>query len=68
MIKRGEVYFVDLNNMIADKYEDLGAEKVKTFFPGDHTHTGLEGAQLNAEIVAKALKEKGPSQLRKHIK
>ena len=53
--KSEDVYFVDLNSMIADKYEELGAEKVKTFFPGDHTHTGIEGAQLNAEIVAKAL-------------
>ena len=61
-------YFVDLNNLVAAKYEEFGADKVKVFFPGDHTHTNLEGAQLNAEIVAKALKDKGPTQLRKYIK
>ncbi|HEY8689606.1 MAG TPA: hypothetical protein VIM07_10260 [Chitinophagaceae bacterium] len=38
--KSENAYFVDLNNLIAAKYEELGADKVKTFFPGDHTHTG----------------------------
>lgn len=66
--KAENAYFVDLNNLIAAKYEELGADKVKTFFPGDHTHTGLEGAQLNAQIVATALKEKGPSLSRKYFK
>ncbi|MEP6595667.1 MAG: rhamnogalacturonan acetylesterase [Ginsengibacter sp.] len=66
--KSENVYFIDLNSLIAAKYEELGTDKVKAFFPGDNTHTSLEGAQLNAEIVAKALKEKGPTQIRKYIK
>ena len=32
-------YFIDLNNLLLDKYEELGPDKVKTFFPQDHTHT-----------------------------
>jgi Lysophospholipase L1 and related esterases len=66
--KAESIYFVDLNNFIAAKYEELGADKVKPFFPGDHTHTSLEGAQLNAEIVANTLKTKGPTQIRKYFK
>ena len=32
-------FFIDLNNIVADKYEELGTDKVAAFFPGDHTHT-----------------------------
>ncbi len=66
--KEEEVYFVPLNDLIATKYEELGKEKVNSFFPGDHTHTGLEGAKLNAQIVANFLKTKGPTQIRKYFK
>jgi hypothetical protein len=37
-----------------------GKQEVHKFFPADHTHTNLDGAKLNAEIVAKALKEDQP--------
>ena len=48
--------FVDLNAIIADKYDALGAEKVKAYFPGDHTHTSPQGAELNAASVVEGLK------------
>jgi len=41
-------YFVDLNTLLADEYDQLGPDKVKEFFPGDHTHTNEAGARLNA--------------------
>jgi rhamnogalacturonan acetylesterase len=43
--------FIDLNELIAQRYEVLGEEKVKALFFGDHTHTSPEGAQLNATEV-----------------
>jgi lysophospholipase L1-like esterase len=46
------VKFADVTKAIADRYEQLGEEKVKAFFPQDHTHTSAEGAELNASIVA----------------
>jgi len=49
-------FFVDLNAITADKYDQVGPEKVKTFFPGDHTHTNIEGARINAASVAEGLK------------
>ena len=52
----GQVEFIDLTNIIADKYEQLGEEKVKEFFPKDHTHTGPEAAGLNASLVVAGLK------------
>jgi rhamnogalacturonan acetylesterase len=48
--------FVDLNELIAKKYDELGADKVKGFFPGDHTHTNLAGARFNARTVVEGLK------------
>jgi len=54
--------FLDLTRLIADEYQRLGATKVATFFPKDHTHTGPEGAELNASLVVAGLKgiRKGP--------
>ena len=61
-------YFMDLNELIAAKYEELGAEKVKPFFPADHTHTDMDGAKLNAEIVINAIRQIRPGQLKKYLK
>jgi rhamnogalacturonan acetylesterase len=48
--------FIDLNGLVANKYERLGAESVKIFFPKDHTHTNWAGAELNAQTVIEAIK------------
>ena len=60
-------FFIDLNNLVALKYEEMGAEKVNPFFPVDHTHTNLDGAILNAEIVINAIKEIKPAKLQKYL-
>ncbi len=52
----GGAYFLDLNSIIADHYDKLGEEAVKPFFPNEHTHTGWDGAVLNAECVVEGLK------------
>ncbi|WP_443938974.1 rhamnogalacturonan acetylesterase [Pedobacter sp. MW01-1-1] len=54
--KEEKAYFVDLNKITADKYDAMGPEKVKEFFPGDHTHTNLAGAMLNAQSVVEGIK------------
>ena len=61
-------YFIDLNNIIADKYEALGADKVATFFPKDHTHTNKDGGMLNAEIVINGIKNLNPCELKKYLR
>lgn len=50
-------FFIDLNSIIADAYEEMGPDKVKAFFPGDHTHTNKEGALVNAASVISGLKK-----------
>lgn len=60
-------YFINLNDLVATKYEEMGADKVKPFFPADHTHTNIDGAKLNADIVATAIKEIKPGKLKKYL-
>jgi lysophospholipase L1-like esterase len=48
--------FIDLRNMIADQYTLLGPVRTAELFPGDHTHTGPDGALLNAATVVSGLK------------
>lgn len=51
------VAFVDLNEIVARKYEALGPEKVKElYFLEDHTHTTPAGAQLNAASIVEGLR------------
>ncbi|MBB3186959.1 glycosyl hydrolase family 28 protein [Microbacter margulisiae] len=49
-------YFIDLNTLIANKYDQMGAEVVKQLFPQDHTHTSPTGATLNARMVVKGIR------------
>ena len=62
------VTFIDLNNITALKYEKLGQEEVKKFFPGDHTHTNEAGATLNAESVVDGIKANKKLALNKYLK
>ena len=50
------VGFIDLNEIIARKYDILGEEKVDLLFADPHTHTSRAGAELNAECVVAGLK------------
>jgi lysophospholipase L1-like esterase len=50
------VGFVDLNERIARRYDELGPEKVEPLFGDPHTHTSRAGAELNAEVVVAGLK------------
>ncbi len=55
--EKENVFYIDLSEAVAQKYEALGKEKVKVFFPKDHTHTGIEGADLNALTAAECIKK-----------
>lgn len=51
------VFFIDLNAITADKYDQLGPEEVKKLFQGDHTHTNEAGARINAQSVVEEIKK-----------
>ena len=54
--EQGGALFIDLNGLIANRYDELGQDTVKPFFPKDHLHTGWRGAVLNAECVIEGVK------------
>jgi hypothetical protein len=47
--------FIDLNELIARRYEELGPEKVEPLFADPRTHTSAAGAELNAQCVIAGL-------------
>ena len=51
-----KVAFVDLNEIIARRYDALGEAQVEPLFADPHTHTSRAGAELNAESVVAGLK------------
>lgn len=50
------VAFIDLNEIIARRYDALGEAAVEPLFADPHTHTSRAGAELNAECVVAGLK------------
>jgi lysophospholipase L1-like esterase len=50
------VAFVDVNDLVATRYEALGEAAVTPLFGDPTLHTSKAGADLNAEIVASALR------------
>ncbi len=62
------VGFVDLNEIIAERYDAMGPEKVEAMFADPHTHTSLAGAELNAQCVIEGLKRLNPDPLAAYIK
>jgi lysophospholipase L1-like esterase len=55
-----KVGFINLNEIVASRYDALGREKVMTLFPqvtpDENTHTNLAGARVLAECVVAGLK------------
>ena len=66
--KETGAFFLDLNTIVISKYEKMGAEEVKAFFPKDHTHTNRAGAIANAELVTEGIKNLKNCKLKKYIK
>ncbi len=50
------VRFIDLESLIAARYEQMGPAAVEAMFAGEHTHTSRAGAELNAGVVSEQLR------------
>jgi rhamnogalacturonan acetylesterase len=65
----GMAFFIDLNGIIADKYDSMGQEEVKTkLFITDNTHTNEAGAIINAQAVAAGLRQLKGLRLKRYLK
>lgn len=62
-----EVSFVDLNSLVADRYDVFGKRAVDPLFGDAHTHTSFEGAVLNARCFAQGLRLLGSNPLGKYM-
>jgi rhamnogalacturonan acetylesterase len=67
--KQAGATFIELNQLVSDVYDKEGEEKVKTayFTTTDHTHTSLEGAKLNAQLVADGIRASKGFSLNKYL-
>ncbi len=63
-----KVGFIDLNEGVAERYDAMGPEKVDSLFADPHTHTSRAGAELNAAVVAQALRELAPKDLQADLR
>ncbi len=61
------VLFLNINERIANRYQELGPDEVSKLHPIDHTHTSMEGARQNALDIAKAIRETKDCSLRGYI-
>ena len=64
------VPFLELNELVAQRYEAAGAEQVQAryFGPTDHTHTTAAGAELNAACVAAGVRAMQDCALRRFLR
>lgn len=65
-----KAFYIDLNEIIAKKYEaSFDEAKLKAdFFPTDHTHTNLAGANFNAAAVVEGLKSLKKCKLNRYVR
>ena len=64
----GKTYFIDLNEIIAARYDPLGEKEVTAkFFLSDHTHTNEAGAIINAQAVAEGIRQLKGCKLKKFL-
>jgi lysophospholipase L1-like esterase len=67
--QEGKAYFIDLNEIIAAKYDPLGENEVTAkLFLTDHTHTNEAGAIINAQSVAEGIRQLKGIKLEKYLK
>jgi len=68
--KMGGALFIDLNEIIAHHYEEMGEQKVMElyFTPADHTHTTPAGAKFNAQCVVEGIKQLKDCPLASYLK
>ncbi|MGD1085125.1 MAG: rhamnogalacturonan acetylesterase [Verrucomicrobiota bacterium] len=55
--KAAGVPFVDLTDLVADQFDQLGEDRVKLLYPQDSTHFNLAGAKIHASNVIAGLRE-----------
>ena len=68
--RQAGVTYIDLNGLIASRYDRAGEATVTStdFTTTDHTHTSEAGARLNADVVAEGIRDSKGLALKKYLK
>jgi lysophospholipase L1-like esterase len=59
--------FLDVPDLVADKFEAMGEDQVKALYIQDHTHFNAAGADIHAATVVSALKGLNPDPVRQFL-
>ena len=62
------VPYIDVNSIIAGKLDRMGKDSIRLMYHGDHTHTSITGAMLNAKAVAEGINGLKNCDLKKLLK
>jgi len=54
--KEADVPFIDVTNLVGDRFDVMGRDKVHALYPKDHTHFNAVGADIFAAAVVSGLK------------
>lgn len=67
--KKERAWFIDLNEIVAERYDKVGDEEEvrNMYFADHHTHTNRSGAELNAECVIAGLRGQSNCPLNKYL-
>jgi len=64
--QRSKIEYLDHTKYSVRAFQKMGKKRADALYPNDRTHTGDEGARINAETFIEAIKC-GKSQLAKHL-
>lgn len=67
LAQQENVYFVDLNELTAAKFDLIGEDKAKSYYK-DMVHTTKEGAIMNAVSVVEGIRDLKHCKLKKYLK
>ncbi len=65
--KSAGAQFIDLTNLVADQFQEMGEARVTAIYEQDHTHFNAVGADIHARTVVSALKALRPSPVRTYL-
>lgn len=63
-----DVTLLDLHELIARRYDEMGQEEVTALFADGRVHTNWKGAVLSAQVVANALKASSTNPLKRFMR
>jgi len=65
---KANTYFIHLNHLLADKYDQEGEKQISTHFTADHVHPTTPGSIFMASVVAEGIRANKDLKLGQYLK